>query len=640
MPFEAQSLESDPSLKARRIADAICRHAIPRAPMRVDEWADRYRMLSRESSAEPGPWRTSRVPYLSKIMEDLSASSPTTKIVWAKGSQIAATETGNCWLGYVVDYAPGPMLMVMPTEDIAKRNSRTRIQPMVESCPQLADKFGTAHSRDRVNTVLEKHFPGGMVVMCGANSPAPLRSMPARYVMMDEVDGYPGDIGGEGDPIALATARTATYARSKKIYIISTPTIEGQSRIWSEFEQSDQHYYYVPCPHCGHYQLIEWARIKWMPDKKGVAALACEECGVLIEERHKTKMLAEGEWRPHNEEEGKWRGYHLSSLYSPLGWYSWAEALVEWSAAQRDVTKLKSFINTKLGEPWRDRGQAPDWEKLFGRAEDYPIGTVPQGALVLVAGVDVQRDRLEVEVVGYGPGNESWSIDYRVLPGDTAGDDVWRELDMILDHPFPRDGGGELRIRRMAVDSGYNTQRVYAWCRSKSPDRVIAVKGSDNARAVLTASSAEVTTKGKTNRKGLRLWTVGASLIKQELYGWLQQPLPEQGEEPPSGWCHFPKYEREYFKMLTAEELTLKTSAGRQRYIWVKVYDRNESLDCRVYARSAAISLGVDRWADSVWTELMRDQSLDRSTESARQELAEVKTQGGIKRKRGSGFWS
>ena len=262
----------------------------------VSEWSDRHRMLSSKASAEPGRWRTSRTPYLKAIMDCLSPTSPVERVVFMKAAQLGATEMGSNWIGYVIHHAPGPMMAVWPTVEMAKRNSKQRIDPLIEESSALAELIAPARSRDSGNTILAKEFRGGVLVMTGANSAVGLRSMPVRYLFLDEVDGYPLDVEGEGDAISLAEARTRTFAR-RKIFIVSTPTISGASAIEREYEASDQRRYFVPCPHCSHRQWLRFEQLRWDKGQPETAAYICESCDTAIAEHHKTWMLEHGEWR-------------------------------------------------------------------------------------------------------------------------------------------------------------------------------------------------------------------------------------------------------------------------------------------------------------------------------------------------------
>jgi phage terminase large subunit GpA-like protein len=274
----------------------------------VSQWADRYRVLSQRASSEPGRWRTERTPYLKEIMDCLSPSSPVQRVALMKGAQIGGTECGNCWVGYVIHQAPGPMMAVSPTVELAKRNSKQRIDPLIEESEVLRERVKERRSRDSGNTVLSKEFPGGVLILTGANSAVGLRSMPARYLFLDEVDGYPGDVEGEGDPILLAERRSATFQR-RKILLVSTPKTKSLSRIEREYDASDQRRYFVPCPHCGERQTLELESLRWPEGRPREAEYACCQCGALIGERHKTWMLEQGEWRPTAEGDARTAGF-------------------------------------------------------------------------------------------------------------------------------------------------------------------------------------------------------------------------------------------------------------------------------------------------------------------------------------------
>lgn len=577
----------------------------PDPALTVSEWAEANRYLDGKSSAEPGRWRNDRTPYLRAIMDDLSPSSPIERVVFMKGTQLGGTEAGNNWIGYVVDRAPGPMMAVSPTVELAKRVSRQRIEPLIEASPVLRRLVAPARSRDSGNTVLLKEFPGGVLILTGANSAAGLRSMPVRYLFLDEVDAYPGDLDGEGDPVALATKRTDTFAR-RKILLVSTPTITGLSRIEDEFLRTDQRRYFVPCPECGEFQVLAWRQVRWtelkLPPER--ACYVCEHCGAVLEDHRKAEMLAGGEWRPTAEGEARVRGYHLSSLYSPPGWFSWGKAAVEFQAAKRSPIRLKTWTNTVLAETFKEADEAPDWRRLYDRREDYPLGRVPRGGLVVTAGVDVQNDRVEVQLVAWGRRWQSWVVDYIVVTGNPSQPAVWVELTRILQRPLEHDAGGVAHVARLAIDTGgHHTGEVYGWCAAQDPARVMAVKGDDRAGVTLgLATYVEVTASGRKLRRGAQLWPVGVSTLKAQLYDWLRLDAPLDGEAPPDGFCRFPQLGEEYFKQLTAERRVLRRSkSGGVRREWELTRDRNEALDTRIYATAAALAIGVQRWSEEDW---------------------------------------
>jgi len=599
-------------------AAAAAAGARPDPLLTISQWADQYRTLSQRASAEPGPWRTDRTPYLREIMDCLSPASAIERVVFMKAGQIGGTECGNNWIGYVIHQAPGPMMAIQPTVEMAKRNSRQRIDPLIEESDVLRKLVSDPRSRDSGNTVLSKDFPGGVLVMTGANSAVGLRSMAARYLFLDEADAYPGDVEGEGDPVNLATARTRTFAR-RKIFLCSTPKITGISRIEAAFEESDQRRYWLPCPACRAYQVLKFAQLRWPKGKPYEVVYVCEHCSYEIQNHQKQAMLAQGEWRPGAQGDGKTAGFHLSSLYSPVGWFSWADAAKQFEQTHKNPAQLQVFVNTVLGETWALRGEAPDWQRLYDRQEDYRIGCVPAGGLFLTAGIDIQKDRIEVEVVAWGRGKESWSVDYQVLEGQTAEAAVWHKLTAVLDAHYLSAAGASLRITNFAIDSGYATAEVYAWARQHAGGRGVVIKGDARAVAPVSAPSpVDVGPQGTRLRHGVKVWPVNGSMIKEELYRWLRLDRPtEEGNPYPPGYCHFPRYGAEYFKQITAEQLVTRMVKGYKRAEWQKTRERNEALDCRVYARAAAAVCGMDRFTNEVWQAL--EQQLAALAEQARQ---------------------
>ena len=552
------------------------------------------------------------------------------------GAQMGKSEMLNNWMGYAMDIQPAPTLFVQPTIDLAKRYSKMRIAPMIEATPSLQEKVKAPRERDSGNTMLMKEFAGGFLIMGGANAASGLASMPIRNLGGDEIDRWPSDVDEEGSPLAIVEARTRTFGvRAKKAWT-STPTIAGRSAIWSKWEDSNKQLLKVPCPHCGHRQLLSWDRISYDPKDPGLPntlrtppIMFCEECGAGIEEDTKAwwipaphssqNMIGAGieedtkawwydpevfqdDWWEAEFPDRLTQGYHLSGLYSPLGWFSWTEAAVGYEKAKDNPADMKPWQNTVLAECYNDDGEAPDWEALYNRREDYELGTVPDKVVFITCGVDVQKDRLELEVVGWGPGMESWSLDFQVLAGDTAETEVWRELSKFIQSEFGRGDGQRLPIRMTAIDSGFRSEEVKRWVRKQAGSRVIAVKGVESQVSVIgTPSRVEVLRNGKALRGGVKIWPVGVSTAKGELYGWLRRRLPED-DDLPHGWCHFPMHGEEYFRQLCAERLTNTIDRrGYTKFEWIKTRPRNEALDCRVYARAAAALVGADRWSDERW---------------------------------------
>jgi phage terminase large subunit GpA-like protein len=488
----------------------------------------------------------------------------------------------------------------------------------------LAERIAPARARDSGNTILAKEFRGGVLVMTGANSAVGLRSMPVRYLFLDEVDGYPLDVEGEGDAISLAEARTRTFTR-RKIFIVSTPTIAGASSIEREYEASDQRRYFVPCPHCAHAQWLRFEQLRWDRGQPETVAYICEACEQPIAEHHKTRMLEQGQWRATAPGTGRTAGFHLSSLYSPVGWRSWREIAAAWDAAVDKTTgsasAIKTFKNTELGETWVEEGDAPDWQTLLERREDYRIGTVPHGGLLLVAGADVQKDRIEVSVWAFGRGKRAWLIEHRVLMGDTARDAVWIALDAMRRETWTHAGGAQVPLARFAIDTGFATQEVYAFVRACRDSRVMAVKGAARGAALIgTPTAVDVTVAGKKLRRGVKVYTVVVGIAKQELYQHLRLQADVAADDItvvyPAGYIHLPKIDGEFLQQLCAEQLiTRRDRNGYAVREWQKLRERNEALDCYVYARAAAAAAGLDRFEHRHWRELERSLGIAETTD-------------------------
>lgn len=572
----------------------------PDPNINVSEWADQYRMLSQKASAEPGKWRTERTPYLREILDCLSPSSAVQRVVFMAGAQVGKTECGNNWLGFVIHHAPGPMLLVQPTVDTAKRFSKQRLAPMIEETPVLRDRIADNRSRDGGNTQMVKEFQGGALIITGANSAVGLRSMPVRYLFLDEVDGYPADVDGEGDPVQLAEKRTTTFAR-RKIYLCSTPTVKDVSRIEREYLQSDQRKYFVPCPHCGHKQHLVWKNLKWTDDDPTTAAYACEDCGSLIEERHKHTMLPAGEWRATAPGDGRTAGFHLSSLYSPLGWKSWSSIVEEFMQAKGDPALLKTFVNTVLGETWEDDYSAKlGADELRSRVEFYEPGMMPARALIATAGVDVQDNRLAVVIRGWGRDEESWLIDHMEIYGDPSQAKVWQQLDEVLRRDIPHEIAKPVKLSAVAIDSGgHFTHEVYSYARDRRALGVFAIKGqSQRGKPVIgKAAKVDLNFKGRSIKNGAEVYPVGSDTAKSTIYARLKL------NEPGAGFYHFHgEASEDYFAQLTAEKQITRYVKGFPVREWVKKSGaRNEALDCEVYSFAALNWLFMRYNRRTVW---------------------------------------
>ena len=555
----------------------------PEPRLSVSDWADEHRVLGNRAGNAPVHWQTSVTPYLREIMDALGPRSPAKRVVFMKGSQLGGTEAGNNWLGFTMHHSPGPILVVRPTVDEARRFSRQRLDPMITTTPVLNDLVTDSRSRDGGNSLLIKEFPGGVLFLTGSNSATGVKSMPIRWLFCDEIDEYPGDVDGQGDPIALAEKRTTgpSYSR-RKVFLVSTPTVKDLSRIEQEFLASDQRRFFVPCPHCGHFDWIRWENIRWDENKPETAALACVECSALIEERYKREMLAEGQWRPTSETSGETIGFHLSSLYSPLGWLPWSAAVAEFLDVKDNPMRLKNWVNSVLGEVWEERGDTVEPGSLLARAERYEA-EVPHGVGVLVASVDVQDDRLECAVKGYGAGEESWLIAFSQFHGDPGREDVWMDLDRFLKQKFTHEGGQKVGLSCVAIDSGgHYTEQTYRFCHARAARRVYAVRGgSERGKPVVGRPT-------NNNRYRTKLFTLCVDTAKETVYSRLRI------QSPGPGYCHLPEWiDQEYVDQLTAEKALRKWVKNRGVVReWVKTRERNEALDLEVYCLAALYILG------------------------------------------------
>jgi phage terminase large subunit GpA-like protein len=621
------------TVDAWRLIDRLfATHLSLPALMSVDEWADAHRILPRETSSEPGPWRTDRTPYMRQILRDLSDASDAAEVVLMCGTQLSKSESGLNWAGYVIDHVPGPMMVIQPTVDLAKRYSKQRIAPMIRACPVLGGKVRESRSRDSGNTTLLKEFPGGLVVITGANSAAGLASMPCRYIHADEVDDYPLDVDGQGEPLQIATARQDTFARRKLLVTSSPKRAKGASLIEARYESGTRCRYQVPCPHCGHFQELVWAGeedkpgLRFRDDDASTAAYVCAGCGAEIEEHHKTAMLAGGVWVAEQPDAAV-RSYHLSSLYSPLGWFSWQRLVAEYivaraSAARGDPQPYKTWVNTRLAQTWREEGARLEEHTLRERAGTRRLRTVPEACLVLTAGVDVQDNRLEVFVWGWGPGEECGIVDVQQIWGDpvqterTPGGQptVWDRLDALFETRYRHAGGNTLAVEAAAIDTGgHCTHAVYAYCRARQAVRVrasglewvrrtYAIKGQDRPGLQVKGKSSpvDVNWAGTVIKGGVKLWMVGVTAAKD----WWHAHLKVRIEGP--GFVHLAAdLPDEWYQQMTAEQRVQARTARGTRHVWVKESGkRNEAWDGGVYALFAAHALDLHRFTDAMWRRL------------------------------------
>ncbi|ALE02875.1 phage terminase large subunit family protein [Bartonella ancashensis] len=587
----------------------------PDPPYTVSEWADKNRYLNTVASAETGLWRTKRTPYLREIMDCLSSYVPIETTIVMKGAQVGMSEAGLNFCGYAIHHSPGPALYVMPTVETAKKLSKLRLDPMIKASPALGERIAPARARDSGNTMFSKEFDGGTLMLTGANSAAGLRSVPIRYLILDEVDSYPLNVDNEGDPVTLAERRTSTFVQ-RKIFKLSTPTHRDTSRIAKDFALGDQRYYNVPCDGCGTLQPIVWGQIKWPQGAPEQAVFVCVHCGHAHAEHRKSDLMAEEKgacWVATKESSRpNLRSYHISALYSP--WLTWGECAREFLNAKDDPALLQPFVNTVLGEPWEDRsGEVVDPDSLYAQREDYSLA--PSQAVLLTAGIDVQNDRLELEVVAWGRGEESWNIDYQVIPGDPSSIEIWEQLDAYLSKTWPHPGyKNGIRITAACIDTGgSHTQAVYNYIRPREGRRIWGVKGHAGSRPVWPRRPS------RNNKGQINLYIIGVDAAKDIITARFKKSGPEVSG---SGATHFHmNLDKEYFEQLTSERKVIKYFKGFKRIEWQKSEKaRNEALDCRVYAYAAlqgliSAGLNLNREVDILEERLEKLKSVETSSE-------------------------
>lgn len=577
--------------------DSFSKACRPRSKLTGSEWADKYRYIAPGTSPEPGEWRTSRVPYLREPM-DVSTDRTTETIVLMCSSQVGKSEFLLNVMGYYVDQEPAPQLMLQPTIEAAEAFSKERIDPTFKHSSGLKGKLeesrneGRGSSRKSANTIRMKHYAGGYIAMVGSNSATGLSSRPIRILLADETDRY--ESIKEGDPLALAIQRTTNF-HNKKICLVSTPTVSGSSKIEDWFNKSDQRYYHVPCQHCGTGQSLKWSQVKWDKDDAGNVVLEssryeCEHCGEVMRGygRPDQDMLQAG-WWVKTKPSSRIAGFHLSSLYSP--WVELYKLVEEFTNAQakRDKEGLMEFINLKLGEPWVERADDEfDYEHIHKKRREYYSADLPEGVLLLTAGVDTQPNRLEVEVVGWGIDKESWGIEYKVFMGDPSQNQVWEQLDSYLQREWFFEDGSSMGIACTCIDmQGHNTDDVLRFTKPRQYRRVFAIRGvGGEGKPFISKPSTN-------NRMGAVHFNIAVDSGKAAVMSRLK--IEEEG----AGYCHYPRdaergYDLEYFRGLLSEKLEFKYINGKTSIRWVKIYERNEPLDIRNYATAAMEILNPD----------------------------------------------
>ena len=568
-------------------------HFKPPEDLTVAEWADKYRRLSPETSAEAGPWRTSRTPYLKEPMEAFT-DPKVRRIIMVAASQVGKSELELNIIGYIMDQDPGSVLYIHPSLEDARKFSRIRIAPMIRDSKVLKNKIKDIKSKDGASTVLQKAFPGGMLTIAGSNSASGLASTPCRYIIGDERDRWAVSAGDEGDPWTLAEARQRTFYNAKAVEV-STPTIKGSSKIDDAYTLGTQERWYHKCPECGEYNEITFNRIRFdhkivtvhgRKENKVIGPLmyVCPSCGCASSEAVMHKQP--GKWVASNPDAYKdgIKSYWLSAFASP--WASWEEITKKFLDAQKDPEKLKVVLNTLFGELWEERGDVQDEDSMLSRREQYKA-ELPDEVLCLTCGVDTQDNRLEYEIVGHGKGGSTWGIKKGYIMGKPDTQEVWARLDDVIDHSYKYQSGKGLKISITFVDSGgHYTQEVYEECRKRLTKRVFAIKGKGGEGIPYISPPSRVAIRDN-KRVTTWLYTIGVDSGKSQIMSALRVNDPE-GE---TKYCHFPLgeergYDINFFNGLLSEAFVRTKTARGESWAWKKIpgHERNEALDCRNYA--------------------------------------------------------
>lgn len=620
----------------------------------VSEWAEAYRVLGQGVSKASGKWRNSRTPYLVAPMDALSVNISYKRVVMMTGAQVGKSSVGENFIGYAMSIDPANTLLLLATTDMAKDVSQRRIQPMIDESPILRDLVAPMKSRNAGNTILRKQAPGMVLKIGGANSLSFLKSINARYGHADEINEYKADLKNQGDAVALFGNRFATYSSTTKQLYTSTAGVKGASPIGTMFEDTDQNFYHVPCPHCvpdaeitynrpfeelfateeiQGYQVLVIDNFK-MP--KGPASIyyECKWCQKEIHNHHKDWFLPRGYWiarKPENRNPDV-IGFHLASFYSPAEFFSWHSMAIEYELALKYKEKWKEFVQSKMGEDFEEEGDQPPHDKLYqrGQASHYTINDpLPDGVCLLTCGIDVQKDRIELEVVGYGRDRRKWSIDYQVILGDINSEpELLNSVARVINGHYRRsdteDNGEVLPIAMTFMDSGYAEQKVYAFCMRMGYHRCMPIKGgAQTMRVPLSPPSTVYLKKDGKKSQALKLINVNGAYYKEQIYSDLRGEIMEDKETGkavvPAGYCYFPRdYQERHYKNLTNEKRVLvENKKGYAMYEWRKM-GRNEQLDCRVYAEGAATLIQVDRYMDADW---------DRMAPSSKRQEARGKNQ-------------
>ncbi|KRB73454.1 phage terminase large subunit family protein [Noviherbaspirillum sp. Root189] len=595
-------------------------------PMRLSEWAAKHFYLSAESSYVEQRWEA--FPFQPAIMDAMS-DDEIEEVDFMKSARVGYTKMLLAAIGYFAEHKRRNQALWQPTDDDSDDFCKTELEPMIRDVPVMESVFPGFLAKNKDNTLKQKKFLGSTTHLRGGKAAKNYRRISVDVAALDEIDGFDADVEKEGSPIKLAYKRVegATFP---KLIVGSTPKIKGLSLIEARAEQADLRFRrYVPCNHCKEMISLEWGGkdkkygFKWFNDDPDTVGHVCRHCGGVMTQADYLLVSADGKWIAQDgtwiDEAGfvfrnaagdvvakpKHVAFFVWTAYSPMtGWPKIVREFLSATAkaAAGDLSELKAFVNTTLGETWEEKGEKADEHALLARAKDWSLRVVPFGGLVLVAGVDIQDDRFEIVIWAIGRKEEMWPIDYTVIDANPADARDWDKLDAHLRMTFPHAAGGHLSISAAAVDTGgHFTHEAYNFCRLRVSRRIYAVRGETREGQPIKgrASKVDVNDRGKVIKGGVKLWHVGTDTAKDLLLGRLSV------ERPGPGHVHFSKeLPNEFFHQLTAEQRVKVKTASGDKYRWVKTRARNEVLDCTVYALFATHMLDLHRYTDRQWDSL------------------------------------
>lgn len=572
----------------------------------TSQFVEEFIYLPQEGSSEPGKFRNSRVPYLIQIMDSLDRADVHT-VVFRASTQVTKTSLGINYLLKTMLTDPSPMMLLLPNEQMAKSVLKDRVVTTIKASPELRKLM---EGDKRAVSTTQIRFPGGSLYAVSAKSADNLRSRPIKVILADEVDSFEQTV--EGDVLELAKKRQQNFVGSKLI-VTSTPVLEQTSVVTREFLKGDQRYYYVPCPFCreGFRFELEYFTYETYTTQSGLKVVEkdsitciCPHCSKGIPEEYKTRMVTDGIWKAEDRFSGI-ASFHINQFYSLLaagGWHSILQAYEDALA----TSQLQVFTNVYLGLAYRSKAEQPDWKRLYEKAQRYPVGSVPNEALILTAGMDVQSDRLECLVEGHGPNLNTYAIDYLVLPCDTSKpEEVRNRINELLNKDFLREDQIPMRISRLALDIGYKQSILLDATTGIDKSRLMLVKGYSGDRPMISAPK-KVLSVNEHKRSSGKIWILGVDKIKEQIYSYLGLEKPLPGESYPYGYRHYPELGPTFFQGLTCEVLEeFRDSKGHLKYQWKNPRgSRNEPLDCSVYSRAASYALGIDTYKEDSWLKL------------------------------------